>query len=172
VAQLVKQNTSPCFCAPDCPPLTKPHRNYAVRTSLITQLPQYEFHKLYVPVTFPELPSSVCAWQPAEPEGAPILEETLFKRSPPVPEPISEYSITLLVKRLPGPIQHEWTNTFTWVPDDLPLDESDVRNCNTSWLAFGIPPSTIGTAFISPAPEWVCSDQQLRDWCQNIGGCF
>ncbi len=164
----VKQTSNPCFCHRGCPPKTNPHKKWAVRLVPFGVFTEYEFHKLYV-ITEEGGSVAGCTYLPADPEGTYTAQTLLWDVQVIPSSGPTEYVIELFLTKAPVAAK-QWGRVVTWDEDDLPLDPDDDANCDTNKLLDEIGVGT-SVARLSPAPEWVCDDVQLRAWCDNHGEC-
>ena len=163
-----KQTSNPCFCARGCPPGTNPRKKWAVRLMGFGLFSEYEFHKLYV-ISEQGGAFAGCTYLPADPSSGYTTETMLWDVAVIPASGPTEYVVELFLRKTPGPAT-QWGKVFTWDPDDLPLDPDDTRNCQNNRVLTEIPGAG-SVALVSPAPEWVCDDTQLRAWCTSTGDC-
>lgn len=69
-----KNSSSPCFCATECPPETRPFQKYAIRVVGETDVPGYENFKLML-LFLHTAAGALCVWHPEKPVGAPAKED-------------------------------------------------------------------------------------------------
>ncbi len=164
----VKQTSNPCFCARGCPPGTRPHKKYAVRLTPVGVYTEYTDHKLYV-IDSEGGAFAACTYLPADPSSG-YTKETLLWDVAVIPASgPTEYVIELFLTKTPHAAD-TFGRVNSWDPDDLPLPPTDGRNCDQNQLLMEVGVG-MQIARLSPAPEWVCDDVQLKIWCDNHGEC-
>lgn len=164
----VKQTSNPCFCSRGCPPGTRPNKQWAVRLMGFGLFTEYEFHKLYR-ISSEGGAFAGCTYLPVNASSGYTKETMLWDVQVIPASGPTEYVVELFLTKPPGPAT-QWGAVFSWMESELPLLPSDVRNCQENKALLEIPGSG-SVALVSPAPEWVCDDTQLRTWCTSTGGC-
>lgn len=163
---LPKNTQAPCFCHGNCPPGSRPFLKYFVQTDNASPYAAYFLGKLYVHAfAIPE--DKFCRWGPQEPEPG-YITESLIKESPLIPPTTTEYSFGMAIDDGIG-APHTWLLLVDWDPADLPYDQFVTPSCDMTPFEPDTqtpPMATLGVV-IRSAPEWCCTDEQVREWADR-----
>lgn len=153
------QSPAPCFCQSQCPPNTKPHRKYFVKTVGKQVIPFHDAGFLY---EIRDDVGSFCDWKPVDMVAD--FDGTLSKLDSGAVLPATDaYQWDLqLINHVEG-TDIIYILDLQWSFLNGPLLPAQAR-CD---VARSIPssPQVVGDfATIRPVPEWMCTSDQAAAW--------
>lgn len=156
MAQVPGNKRHPCFCRSSCPGIFVPYLKYRIKAPE-SNFPAYFDWKLFVWDN--EDGAGVCQWLPAEDESGPgpvPFRQDLLKT------PLDATKYDWLFTLLEAPIISVYRLIIDWDIDDPAVSHVDPACDETEWI---LPEVTgPGEATVQAVPEWMCTDQDARDW--------
>lgn len=148
----IKNVTTPCFCAGQCPKPTRPYHKYWLQTDH-PEFPEYHSKVLFSFVFTGA--GDICAWAPTENQLPSPSLESMSKRPAFVPPPDVGYHMRVELQEEDFERFEVFSLNVVWNEDDLPTTPGVLPSCDSIFVMLS--EQLLGYEMVAtPAPYLTC----------------